>query len=130
MKLRLLPIVAWTCAILVSAFQLFAAVMKFMPIEPGSQAAAMNQSLGMTPDIAHALGILEIAIIILFLIPRTATIGFVLMVGYFGGVYATMITHGMGGDGTPMIVIVFALLMISAAVRSPELLTRAKTGKI
>ncbi len=130
MKLRLLPIVAWTCAILVAAFQLFAAVMKFVPIEPGSQAEAMNLSLGMTPSIAHALGIVEFIIVALFLIPRTATIGFVLMIGYFGGVYATMITHGMGNEGTPMIVIVFALLMISAAVRSPELLTRAKTGKI
>ncbi len=125
-KIRFGLIIGWICALLVSAFQLFAAVMKFVPVVPGSDAEVMNAAMGMTPEIAFWLGILEIITVILFLIPRTSTIGFVLMIGYFSGVWATLITHGMAVEGTPMCLIVFLLLSVSAYFRNPELLSRLK----
>ena len=49
--------------------------------------------------------------------------GFVLMVGYLGGVLATLLTHGQ--DPT-MIYVAFVLLTISGYFRNPELLGRVK----
>ncbi len=125
-KIRFGLILGWICALLVSALQLFGAVMKFMPVVPGSEAEAMNAAMGMTPEITLWLAVLEIVTVVLFLIPRTSTVGFVLMVGYFGGVWATLITHGMAADGTPMALIIFLLLTVSAYFRNPELLSRLK----
>ncbi len=86
--------------------------------------------LGITPGMEHVLGVLELIIIALFLIPWTSTVGFVLITGYLGGAFATNLTHGFqsAGDIIPFIVI-FALLTISGWLRNPELVTRLRTGK-
>lgn len=120
-------ILAWICTILVAAFNLFAAVMKFVPSAPGSDADVFMTRLGVT-GMEHVLGVLEFAIVILFLIPRTSTIGFVLLIGYLGGALATNLTHGFGTMDVLPIYISFVLMMISAYVRNPELLTRLRTG--
>ncbi len=124
MKLRLSSIVGWTCALLVAALNLFAAVMKFVPVDPSSDSAAFMQKLGLTTDMEHVLGVLEFAIVVLFLIPRTSTVGFVLMIGYMGGILATMLTHGLTSMDALMIYVAFALLTISAWFRNPELTAR------
>ncbi len=120
-------IVGWICALLVAALNTFAGIMKYVPQAPDSEGAKMMASLGLTPGIQHVLGVVEFAIIILFLIPRTSTIGFVLMIGYMGGVLATMISHGMtSAADTGVIYVALLLLTISAYFRNPELLSRLK----
>lgn len=128
MKLRFTPIIGWTATILVAAFNIFAGIMKFTPIEPGSEAEAMMAKLGINPAMSPVLGVLELSIVVLFLIPRTSTVGFVLMIGYLGGALATNLTHGFSNMEALPIYILFVLLTISAAVRNPELLTRLKKG--
>ena len=123
MKTRIGTIIGWICSILVAAFNLFAAIMKFVPVVPGSEAALMGEKLGVT-GLEHSLGILEFVIIALFLIPRTSTVGFVLMIGYMGGALATNLTHGFSNMDALPIYISFVLLMISAWFRNPELLSR------
>src|SRR3989338_4458309 len=124
MTLRPGIIIGWICALLVAAFNLFAAVMKlFAPVPPGSPAEEMMKKLGME-GLMVQLGVLELLIAILFMIPRTSTVGFVLMVGYLGGALATILTHGFGtADTVPMYVSLF-LLTVSAYFRNPELLSR------
>ncbi|HVW66558.1 MAG TPA: DoxX family protein [Candidatus Peribacteraceae bacterium] len=125
MSNRATRITGWTCAILAAAYSLFAAVMKFVPMPPDSDGAKIMQQLGLTTDAAHALGVVEIIIILLFLIPRTSTVGFVLMIGYMGGAFATNLTHGFTDPGTDIsFVIFFALMTLSAWGRNPELLDR------
>ena len=102
---------------------LFAAVMKFVPVPAGSPQEQMMQQMSLTTGMMHVFGVIEIVSVILYLVPRTSTIGFVLMVGYFGGVLATLLTHGQ--DAT-MIYIVLALLTVSAYFRNPELLSRLR----
>ncbi len=126
MKLRFSSIVGWTCAILVAAFNIFAGIMKFTPIAPGSEAEVMMQKIGVTPSFNHALGILELLIVVLFLVPRTSTVGFVLMVGYLAGALATNLTHGFSHMEALPIYILFVLLTISAYFRNPELLSRLR----
>lgn len=123
MKLRPLPIIGWISTILVAAFNMFAGVMKFVPVAPGSDAEIMGTKLGVM-GIEHALGVLELIIVALFLIPRTSTVGFVLMIGYMGGALATNLTHGFSNMEAMPIYITFILLTVSAYVRNPELLSR------
>ncbi len=119
---RLGLVIGWIAAGLVAALNLFAGIMKFTPVPAGSEQEAMMQQMGLL-GLSHTLGVIELASTILFLIPRTSTIGFVLLVGYLSGALATLITHGQ--DGTPLIV-ALALLTVSAYFRNPELLARLK----
>lgn len=123
MASRIGSVVGWVCTLLVAAFNLFAAVMKFMPVEPGSAAEAMSQKLGVT-GLEHSLGVLEIIITVLYVIPRTSTVGFVLMVGYMGGSLATNLTHGFSNMEALPIYILFVLMTVGAWFRNPELVSR------
>ena len=126
MKIRLRFLIGWTCAVLVSVFNIFASIMKFIPVPAGSEQEAMMQSMGMTANLTYILGAVELVITILYLIPKTSTIGFILLIGYFGGVLATLLTHGQ--DAT-IAYVVFVLLTVSAYVRNPELLDRLRGKK-
>lgn len=119
-------VIGWICAILVAAFNIFAGIMKFTPVVPGSDSEKMLQKLGMTQQFDHVLGVLELTIVVLFLIPRTSTVGFVLMIGYMAGALATNLTHGFTNMEAMPIYITFALLTISAYFRNPELLSRLR----
>jgi DoxX-like family len=121
MKLKPGLVIGWIATALIGALNIFAGAMKFMPVEAGSDQAKMMESMGMTPGIEHALGVLELTITVLFLIPRTATVGFVLMVGYLAGATATILTHNQ--DITFMVVIM-AILTVSGYFRLPELSAR------
>jgi hypothetical protein len=126
MKFRFSSFIAWTCTLLVAAFNTFAGVMKFMPVTPDAE--AMMQKLGLTAGMEHALGVVELAIVVLYVWPRTSTVGFVLMVGYMAGALATNLTHGFSNMEALPIYITFVVMMISAYFRNPELLTRLKKG--
>ena len=126
MTARISSSIGWICKILVVAFNLFAAIMKFMPVLPGSPSEAMVQKLGITLSLDHALGILELSIVLLFLIPRTSTVGFILMIGYMGGALATNLTHGLSNMDALPIYITFLFLMITAWTLHPELTSRLR----
>lgn len=124
MRIRLSSVIGWICAGLVAALTLFSAVMAFVPVT-NPEALEFAVKLGVA-EIDTELAIAKIVITLLFLVPRTSTVGFVLMVGYYGGALATNITHGLTLAQYAPILIVFVLLTISAFSRHPELLTRLK----
>lgn len=124
MKIRFSSVVGWTAVFLVSALTLFSAIMGFMPqIDP--VAIEFGTKLGVA-TIGLQLGIMKTLIVALFVYPRTSTVGFVLMVGYYGGALATNITHGFTLAEYGILYVVLALLTLSAYIRNPELLTRIK----
>ncbi len=128
---RTTKIVAWTPAILVCLFLILAsAAPKLFLAYPGSPLEAFSKELGLW-DIQVWIGIVELAAAVLFLIPRTATVGFVLLVGLLGGALATILTHSSQTAMPGFPVGMLALLMLSAYFRCPELLTRimGKTKK-
>lgn len=125
MKFSVSSVIGWICVGLVSAFNAFAAVMKLMPVEPGSQAEQMAERLGMA-GLETGLALLQIPVIILYVIPRTSTVGTVLMAGYMGGVLATLLTHGFSHADSAMIYVALALIAVGAYFRNPELLWRLK----
>ncbi len=71
---------------------LFSSVMKF--VKPAGFAEGMTK-LGLPEHLATGLGILELACAILYLIPRTAVLGAILLTGYLGG---AILTHLRVGD--------------------------------
>lgn len=125
-------IIGWICVGLVAAFTLFSAVMNMLPIEGNQAAIDIATRLGVL-DMLFALGVTKLVLVALYIFPRTSTVGFVLMVGYYGGALATNLTHEIGFDSvmfpldvyTPFF-LVFLFLTIGAYIRNPELLTRIK----
>jgi hypothetical protein len=76
---------------LVVLFLLIDAVMKFMKPPPVLEACA---KLGLPVDLITPIGVLLLICTVLYLIPRTALLGLVLLTGYFGGAVAIHLRAG------------------------------------
>lgn len=121
-------IVGWVCVALIGLLHIPALLSKFMP-STDPAAVAMSEQLGLNLFSQPIMGVVEIVTLVLFIYPRTSTLGFIMMVGYMGGVLATMLTHGFGGMAGMPIYIAMAVLTLSAWFRNRELASRLQ-GKI
>jgi hypothetical protein len=86
----------WTgyiMSFLPALFLLFDAVMKFVKPEPVVEATV---KLGYSESVLTGLGIVLLSCTIVYLIPRTAVLGAILLTGYLGGAVAS---HLRAGDG-------------------------------
>ena len=89
------PLMLWTGRTLTGLFALFmlgASVtpkLLQLPIAEETMAA-----LGWPPGYAFMIGLIELACVVLYLIPRTSVLGAVLMMGLLGGAMATQIRAG------------------------------------
>ena len=80
-------------SILPALFLLFDAVMKL--IKPGFVVAATGD-LGFPESVLVPLGIVLASCTVLYLIPRTAALGAILLTGYLGGAIAAHVRHEDG----------------------------------
>ncbi len=112
-------IIGWVLAGLLTAFQLLTASGKLMAQE-GSEFALQLAGMGWW-DKHIALGLLSVTCAIVFIIPRTAVFGTILMAGYWGGAIATELAHG---PLQPVIFLPAILIIASAWFRTPELFER------
>jgi hypothetical protein len=95
---------------------LFSAVLKF--VKPTGFDEGMAQ-MGWPMSLANTLGIIELGCTIIYLIPRTAVLGAVLLTGYLGGATAT---HLRINDVTFfMPVIVGMVVWLGLYLREPRL---------
>ena len=94
---------------------LFSAAMKF---SNSPELAKGFGHLGWPVSLAAALGILEIACIVVYLIPRTAVLGAILVTGYLGGAIAT---HVRVGDPVYMHVVLGVLVWGGLYLRDARL---------
>lgn len=79
----------WTGRILsglVVAFLLMDLSMKLLQVAP---AVETTRELGYPASVVFPLGVLQLALLALYLVPRTAPLGAVLWTGYLGGAIAT-----------------------------------------
>jgi len=74
-------------------FLLVDAVMKFVKPKPVVDATV---SLGYSENVILPLGIVLLICTVLYLIPRTAILGAILLTGYLGGAVATHVRAGEG----------------------------------
>lgn len=89
--------------------------------------AEMFDHLGYTQELITKIGVLEIALTLLFLIPRTSFLGAILLTGYLGGATAT---HVRIGDPFFFPIVVGVLAWIGLGLRRQQVfsLVMGSTG--
>ena len=80
-----------------------------------------TKDLGYSENVIIPLGIVLLASTILYLIPRTAVLGAILLTGYLGGAVATHVRHGGGVFEIVFPVIFGALLWLGLYLRDTGL---------
>ena len=94
---------------------LMSAAMKFA--KPAAVVEGFTK-LGWPERLALGLGVLELAVTVLYVIPRTAVLGAILVTGYLGGAVAT---HVRVGDPFIAPVILGVLAWLGLYLRDPRL---------
>ena len=111
----------WILSGLIAAFLIGgSAVGKFIEWEGK---AKMFEHLGFTNELIMKIGVLEVILAILFVIPHTGFIGAILLTGYLGG---ATVTHLPVGDPFFMPIIIGVVMWIALGLRRPEVFKLAK----
>ncbi|MFM2267876.1 MAG: hypothetical protein RL757_1317 [Bacteroidota bacterium] len=111
-------IINWVLAGLVGFIFLGSAYGK---LSGGAEGIKMAESIGINASNYMMIGVVELISIILFLIPRTAVLGTLLLAAYMGGAITAHVSHDLP-IAAP--VGIAAFVWIVGVVRSPELLSR------
>lgn len=120
MKMSKSRVAGWVISGLLAAFLIFAsAVPKFIDWE--GKAEMMDQ-LGWSIDRIGTIGYVEVAVALLFLIPRTGFIGAILLTAYLGGATAT---HVRVGDQFFIPIIIGVIAWIALGLRDGRVFTLA-----
>jgi hypothetical protein len=123
---RKLRIAGWVLSGLLAAFFLFSASGKLLGLMPKDAQEEMLAHLGWTAETMKGIGVIEVVITVLFLIPRTAFIGAILLTGYMGGAIAT---HVRVGDAPAIQVVIAVLVWVALGMRKPEIFRLALGSK-
>ena len=94
---------------------LFSAVMKF--VKPPGFADGLAH-LGLPERLVLGLGILELSCTVIYVVPRTAVLGAILLTGYFGG---AILTHLRVGDSYFPAIVLGVLVWGGLFLRDPRL---------
>ncbi len=113
-------IIGWVLAGLVAFIFVGSGIMKLM----GGN-LEMAKSLGGETNMM-ALGVLELVMVVLFLIPRTGVVGSLLIIAYTGGAMAVHLTTG---QSIIFLVVIQIVIWLVSAYRFPELTSRLKERK-
>lgn len=109
-------IAGWVLTTLVGLFMIGASgIPKFFDW-PGKE--EMMAKMGLPLSLLPAIGVVEIAVTVIYLIPRTAFLGAILVTGYLGG---AVLTHLRIGEPFRFPIMVGVLAWIGLALRKPEI---------
>jgi hypothetical protein len=100
---KILPRIGLVLSALAVLFLIFDGVIKVMVIAPVVESFDM---IGYPVSLAVGIGLLELACIAVYLVPRSATIGALLLTGYLGGAIASHVRVG-----SPVFSLVFPLII-------------------
>lgn len=120
MKLSKKQIAGWVLSGLIAAFLiLVSGIPKLIDWEGKAE---MMEKMGWDVGVILKIGIVEVALAILFLIPRTAFLAAVLLTGYLGGAVAT---HVRIGEPFFFPIIIGVLVWIALGLRDPRVFPAA-----
>lgn len=115
-----LRIAGWGLSWLLAAFLMIASAMgKFTDWEGKAE---MFAKMGWGQDVMFSIGVVEVAIAVLFLIPRTAFVAAILLSAYLGGAVAT---HVRVNDPFVFPIIIGIVAWVALGLRQPEILQLA-----
>lgn len=123
MSQKTMNITGWGLTIMLG---LLLGMSAFMKITQNETAVAQAAVIGIDAGTYQVIGIIEIFSLILFIIPRTAIIGTLLLVAYLGG---AIVTHLQHQQPILIAVIVQIVVWITAFIRFPELKQRLLPAK-
>jgi DoxX-like family len=108
-------IIGWSLSVLIVLFLIGAsAVGKFVQWEGKAE---MFAKIGWTEAMIFKIGIVEVVIAILFLIPRTSFVAAILLAAYLGGAIAT---HVRVGEAFVVPIIIGVLAWVALGLRQPD----------
>ncbi|MFZ4662935.1 MAG: DoxX family protein [Caldilineaceae bacterium] len=109
-----------TLSALAILFLLFDSVIKVLTMAPAVEATTQ---LGYRAELVMGLGLLEVVCLLIYIIPRTALLGAVLLTGYLGGAIATHVRNGSDTFSTIFPLIIGALVWGGLLLRDAKLRT-------
>lgn len=116
MPTKVQRITGWTLTILVGVFLIgISAVPKLLDFP---DKAEMMGKLQIPLELLPTLGVLEVVVAVLYLVPRTAFLGAILTTVYLGG---ALRTHLRVGDPWFLPIIIGVLIWVGLALRRPEI---------
>ena len=119
-KLGKARLAGWVLSGILAAFLIGGSAMgKFREWEGKDE---MFGKLGYTDDVMKAIGVVEVFVTLLFVIPQSGFVGAILLTGYLGGATAT---HVRVGDSWEAPVIMGVVVWIAFGLRRPEVFALA-----
>lgn len=113
-------IAGWALSALLAAFLgLVSAAGKFTEWDGKAE---MFGALGWSESLILKIGIVEVVLVILFLVPRASFFGAVLLTGYLGGAVAT---HVRVGDPFVAPIVIGVIVWIALGLRDPRVFSTA-----
>lgn len=94
---------------------IMSSAMKFMG---GPQIVEGMAHTGIPQNLVLPLGVIEILCVVIYLIPKTAVVGAILLTGYIGG---AILTHLRIGEAVPVQVVLGILVWLGLFLREPRL---------
>ena|SRR5687767_2906063 len=105
----------WAISIVVSLLFIFSGVMK---LKGGPELSQGMSHLQLAESMVLPLAILELSCVAIYLIPRTAVLGAILLAGYLGG---AILTHWRVGDMFVTHIVLGLLIWLGIYLREPRL---------
>lgn len=113
-------IAGWVLSGLLAAFLIVASAGgKFLDWEGKEEAFA---KAGYTVDLMYKIGIVEVIVTLLFLVPRTAFVGAILLTGYLGGATET---HVRSSEPFFIPIVIGVIAWICLGLRDPRVFSVA-----
>ena len=114
---KAMPKTAAVIKSLVVLFLAFDGITKVMRLAPVMEAC---QKMGISPDMAVGIGLLLLVCTAIYLIPRTAILGAILLTGYLGGAAATHVLQHTGAFPTAFAIGFGVLVWLGIMLRDPK----------
>jgi DoxX-like family len=115
---KAMPRVGTGLTALVVLFLAFDGITKVIRVTPVMEAC---QKMGISPGMAAGIGILLLACTTLYVIPRTAILGAILLTGYLGGAAAAHVIARSGAFPTAFAIGFGLLVWAGLGLRDPRL---------
>jgi hypothetical protein len=113
-------IIGWVLSGLLAAFLIVGSgvpkLVESSDPEMKKQMEEILSKIGWTAETLKVIGVIEIVITVLYVIPRTGFLGAILITGYLGGAIAT---HVRVGDAPYFPVVLGVVIWIALALRQP-----------
>lgn len=96
---------------------------------PDKNKKEMEEKMGWRASMAPALGVVELATVVLYIIPQTAVLGAILMTGHLGGAVATHV-RVEDWSGMPIAIVVGVLVWLGLWFRDARVRSLAPIRRL